>query len=41
MNNEKTFIGEMKAVAGEFSKREWLAVVAGVVIFAILTGVCG
>ena len=41
MSNEKTFIGEMKAVAGEFSKREWLAIVAGVVIFAILTGICG
>jgi hypothetical protein len=41
MSNEKTFIGEMKAVAGEFSKREWLAIVAGVVIFVILTGICG
>jgi hypothetical protein len=41
MSNEKTFIGEMKAVAGEFSKREWLAVAAGVLTFVILTGICG
>ena len=40
MKSEKTFLGEMKAVAAEFSKREWLAVVAGVVIFVILAGVC-
>jgi hypothetical protein len=26
-------------VAGEFSKREWLAIVAGVVTFVILAGV--
>lgn len=40
MKNEKTFLGEMKAIAGEFSKREWLAIVAGVVTFVILAGVC-
>lgn len=28
----------MKAVAGEFSKREWLAIVAGVVTFVIVCG---
>ena len=36
----KNFISEIKAVAGEFSKREWLAIVAGVVTFVILAGVC-
>lgn len=36
----KNFFSEMKAVAGEFSKREWLAIVAGVVTFVILAGVC-
>ena len=36
----KNFISEIKAVAGEFSKREWLAIVAGVVTLVILTGIC-
>lgn len=36
MKSEKTFLGEMKAVAAEFSKREWLAIVAGVVIFVMI-----
>ena len=34
----KNFFSEMKAVAGEFSKREWLAIVAGVVTFVIVCG---
>lgn len=37
---QKNFFSEMKAVAGEFSKREWLAIVVGVVTFIILAGVC-
>ena len=36
----KTFISEMKSVANEFSAREWMAVLAGVVIFVIISGVC-
>lgn len=35
----KNFFSEMKAVAGEFSKREWLAIVAGVVIFVIIASI--
>ena len=35
-----TFISEMKSVANEFSAREWMAVLAGVVVFIILAGVC-
>ena len=34
----KNFFSEMKAVAGEFSNREWLAIVAGVVAFVIVCG---
>jgi hypothetical protein len=35
----KNFFSEMKAVAGEFSKREWLAIVAGVVTFILVASV--
>ena len=36
----KELMNEMKAVAAEFSKGEWLAIVAGVVTLVILTGIC-
>ena len=36
MKNEKTFLGEIKAVAGEFSRKEWAFVILGVVTFVLL-----
>lgn len=38
---EKNFISEVKSVASEFTAKEWVAVVAGVVIFVIIAGLCG
>lgn len=38
---EKSFITEIKSVANEFTAKEWAAVVAGVVIFVIIAGLCG
>ena len=34
----KELMNEMKAVAAEFSKGEWLAIVAGVVALVIVCG---
>ena len=36
----KELMQEVNAVASEFTAKEWAAIVAGVVIFAILSGVC-
>lgn len=43
MNNmeEKSLITEVKLVSNEFTAKEWAAVVAGVLTFVILTGLCG
>ena len=37
----KTFVSEIKSVAQEFTVKEWAVIVAGVLTFVILTGVCG
>ena len=34
----KAMINEMKAVAAEFTSKEWMAVVAGVALFVIVCG---
>ena len=37
----KDFLSVIKEEAQELSAKEWVAVVAGVLIFVILTGICG
>ena len=37
---EKNFISEVKSVASEFTAKEWVAVVAGVLTFMITAGIC-
>lgn len=36
---QKNFFSEMKAIAEEFSAREWVAIVAGVIIFILVASV--
>ena len=38
---EKTFLSVIKEEVQELSVKEWVAVVAGVLTFIILTGLCG
>ena len=35
---EKSFITEIKSVAKEFTAKEWVAIIAGVLIFIIISG---
>lgn len=37
---EKSFITEIKSVANEFTEKEWVAVVAGVLTFIMIAGIC-
>ena len=37
---EKTLLSEIKSVANEYTSKEWVAVIAGVLTFVILTGLC-
>lgn len=41
MEKEKTFLSEMKAVASEFTAKEWALSIAGLVIFIMIVGLCG
>lgn len=36
---EKNFISEVKSVANEFTAKEWVAIIAGVLIFIIISGI--
>ncbi len=36
---EKNFITEIKSLASEYTAKEWIATIAGVLIFIIISGV--
>lgn len=38
---ENSFITEIKSVANEFTAKEWVAVLAGVLTFIMIAGICG
>lgn len=38
---EKSFITEIKSVANEFTAKEWVAVLVGVLTFIMIAGICG
>ena len=38
---EKNFISEVKSVASEFTAKEWVSVVAGVLTLIMIAGICG
>lgn len=38
---EKSFITEIKSVANEFTAKELAAVLAGVLTFIMIAGICG
>ena len=38
---EQTFLSIIKEEAKELTAKEWVAVIAGVLTFVILTGLCG
>lgn len=37
---EKNFIDEIKAIVSEYTVKEWIVTIVGVLIFIIISGIC-
>lgn len=37
---EKNFISEIKSLVSEYTAKEWIATIVGVLIFIIISGIC-